>query len=195
MTHLTPDAMVDAVEGVLDSTGHAHLDACAACRGEVDRLSATLSESRSVAVPEPSPLFWEHFSQRVRTAIAEEPDARVWPLWLRWPVLAPLAALGLLVIALMTAVPRVPDTALELASTAATTNDPPSVADPEAELAMDSAWAFIEESVGPLDVETAQQAGIAASLGEAERAALHLTDAEQVELVKLLEQELTRQGS
>lgn len=195
MTHLTTDEIVDAVEGVLDATGHAHLDACAACRSEVDRLAATLSETRSVTITEPSPLFWDHFSQRVRTAIAEEPPAQAWPLWLRWPVLAPLTALGLLVIALMTAVPRSGPTSRSVVPAVATAPDQPSAADPEGALAVDSAWAFIEESVGPLDVETAQQAGIAASLGEAERAALHLTDAEQVELVKLLEQELTRAGS
>jgi len=195
MTHLTTDEIVDAVEGALDSAGHAHLDACAACRSEVERLAATLSVSRSVTIPEPSPLFWDHFSQRVRTAVAEEPPAHAWPLWLRWPVLAPLTALGLLLIALMTAVPQSRNTPGSVAPVVATAIDQPNAADPDPELAVDSAWAFIEESVGPLDVETAQQAGIAASLGEAERAALHLTDAEQVELVKLLEQELTRAGS
>jgi len=180
---------------VLDSTSHAHLDSCTACRNEVDRLANTLSEARGVPIPTPSPLFWDHFSQRVRTAIAEEPAARPWPLWLRWPVLAPLTALGLLVIALMTAVPHGPQNPRSIAPTVAAAIDQPSAADPEAEAAVDSAWAFIEQSVGPLDVDIAQQAGIAASLGEAERAALHLTDAEQVELVKLLQQELTRAGS
>lgn len=193
MTHLTTDAIVDAVEGVLDSAGHAHLDGCAACRTEVERLATTWRDTRSVTIPEPSPLFWDHFSARVKAAVAEEPAVRTWPLWLRWPVLAPLTALGLLVIALITAVPQNPRAPLLAPAVAATTTL--DVTEPEPDSSDDSAWAFIVESVGPLDVDTAQREGIAASPGEAERAALHLSDAEQAELVKLLQQELTRAGS
>ena len=91
----------------------------------------------------------------------------------------------------MTAVPRTPQVAAS--PMAAEEAIVPSNLKPDAGL--DSAWAFIVESVGPLDVETAQQAGIAAFPGAAERAALHLTDAEQEELVRLLQQELTRSGS
>ena len=98
--------------------------------------------------------------------------------------------MALLVFALITAVPRTPEVLAPLVAV-----DNPAALEPEPDSAVDSAWAFILESVGPLDVETAQQAGIAASPGEAERAALHLTDAEQIELVRLLEHELTRTGS
>ena len=194
MSHLTADEIVDAVDGALRSTRHAHLETCATCRGEVERVAGTLKVAQSVTVPEPSPLFWDHFSRRVRTNIDNEPVVHPWPLWLRWPVLLPLAALGLLIVARMTAVPQNPRASGEIA-TAATPGDPTSPVEADAEAAVDSAFAFIVESVGPLDVETAQQAGIAASPGAAERAALHLTDAEQAELVKLLQQELTRVGS
>src|SRR5689334_13377184 len=34
---------------------------------------------REVDVPEPSPLFWDHLSQRVRTAVASEPVPQ--PRW------------------------------------------------------------------------------------------------------------------
>jgi len=191
MTHLTSDELIDAVEGALGSARHAHLEACPACRREVDHLTATLRDARAVAIPEPSPLFWQHFSNRVRTAMAGEPSAAPWPLWLRWPVLTPLAALGLLVVALITAVPQRRPVVLPVAANDVT----PTPGEQEAENADDSAWAFIVESIGPLDVETAQEAGIAASPGEAERVALHLSDAEQAELVRLLQQELTRSGS
>jgi hypothetical protein len=190
MTHLTSDELVDAVEGALGSSGHSHLASCESCRREVDRLGVTLAAARAVSIPEPSPLFWDHFSTRVRQAIVDEPAVRPWPLWLRWPVLVPLAALGLLVIALITAVPLTPR---QTSPAVATMAVPPS--EPEADAAIDSAWAFILESVGPLDVDMAHEAGIVSGPGEAERAALQLTDAEQVELVRLLEQELTRAGS
>jgi hypothetical protein len=190
MSHLTPDEIVDAIDGVLGSARHAHLGSCIACRTEVDRLTAVLGQTRSVTVPEPSPLFWQHFSRRVRVAIAEEPAAAGWPQWLRWPVLTPLAAMALLVMALMTAVLPV----------RAPAPDPVAIDDSTAPAAdmdfvADSVWAFIAESIGPLDVETALQAGIATSPGEAERAALDLSDAEQAELVRLLQQELTKSGS
>jgi hypothetical protein len=195
MSHLTADEMIDAVDGILESMRHAHLAACSTCRSEVERLAETLSTARSVAIPEPSPLFWDYFSRRVRAALAEETSVRPWPIWLRWPVLVPLTALGLLIVALTTVVPQTSPPPGQIVTTVAGAHDQAGPAETDADGAVDSAWAFIVESIGPLDVETAQEAGIAASPGEAERAALHLTDAEQAELVKLLQQELTRAGS
>jgi hypothetical protein len=194
MTHLTAADLVDAVDGVLDGTRHAHLEGCAACRAAVRQMTATLTQARNATIPEPSPLFWDHFSQRLHAAIADEPVSRAWPLWLRWPVLVPLAGLGVLVVAVIVSVPQ-NSPSRPMAPMVATGLDQAGHSDTDTDAAVDSAWAFIVESVGPLDVETAQQAGIAASPGEAERAALHLTDAEQAELVKLLQQELTRAGS
>jgi hypothetical protein len=195
MTHLTADEIVDALDGALESVRHAHLETCAACRTELEQLAGTLSAARSATIPEPSPLFWDHLSRRVRATIDDEPPVRRWPLWLRWPVLTPLTALGLLIVALVTAVPQNPRGPGQTVPAVASVHDQAGSVESEADAAVDSAWAFIVESVGPLDVETAQQAGIAVSPGEAERAALHLTDAEQAELVKLLQQELTRAGS
>ena len=96
MTHLTPDELIDALEAERDPAAsslppdrQAHLTACEACRREVHALAATLSEAKRAGVPEPSPLFWNHFSERVSTAIDESPSSP-WPSWLRWQVLAPL---------------------------------------------------------------------------------------------------------
>ncbi len=72
MTHLTADELVDAVEGTLDAGRRAHLSACEACETEVRKLSAILREAREIDVPEPSPLFWRHFSARVHAAIQGE---------------------------------------------------------------------------------------------------------------------------
>ena len=195
MSHLTGDEIVDALDGALVSTRHAHLETCAPCRGEVERLADALRVTRTLTTPEPSPLFWDHFSRRVRAAIDHEPVTHEWPVWLRWPVLVPLTAVGLLIAALMTVVPQNPQTSGQTQTARGTAVDQAGPLDADADTAVDSAFAFIVESVGPLDVETAQEAGIAASPGAAERAALHLTEAEQAELVKLLQQELTRVGS
>jgi hypothetical protein len=190
MSHLTPDELVDLTEGLLSSVRMAHLASCATCRAQGNELIALLEQARAVPVPEPSPLFWEHFSDRVRSAIADEPARpREWPQWLRWPVLTPVAGLALLILALVIAVPHP-----EIAESILAENHSPSalVAEPDAEAAVDSAFAFIVEAVGPLDVEMAQEAGIATLPGAADRAAFHLTDDEQVELVRLIREELAR---
>ncbi len=45
----------------------AHLETCAACREQAAALARDARATRrAVDVPEPSPLFWEHFSARVR---------------------------------------------------------------------------------------------------------------------------------
>jgi hypothetical protein len=193
MSHLTRDELVDLAEGILPSARRAHVESCAACREQGEALTALLGDARAVVVDEPSPLFWEHLSERVRQSIAEEPVAApAWPRWLQWPVLVPVAGLALLVLALATAVPQ-PSSVESIV--AENHPDRAATADPDAEVAVDSAFAFILESVGPLDLDTAQEAGIAAGPGSADRAALHLTDEEQDELVRLLQVELARGSS
>jgi hypothetical protein len=58
----------------------------------------------------------------------------------------------------------------------------------------DEAWDVIADLVGTLDAETAVEAGIATAPGSADEAVLTLTDAEQQELVRLLQQELKGSG-
>ena len=73
-----------------------------ACRQQAGRTRRRARPKRATSsVPEPSPLFWQHLSARVRTAIDAEPQAAGgWREWVRWPVLAPIAALALIVMAL-----------------------------------------------------------------------------------------------
>ena len=73
MKHLTSAQLVDFIEGVLPAERAAHVGACARCRQEADELRAVMCEVREVDVPEPSPLFWDHLSQRVRDACGAEP--------------------------------------------------------------------------------------------------------------------------
>src|SRR5687768_13617255 len=107
MTHLTSDEFVDALDKALEPSRQTHLDACAPCQLQLTELAGVLSEAQRVAVPEPSPLYWEHLSARVRTAIDAEPGpAGSWRALLKWPVLAPIAALAMLLVALAVAIPR-----------------------------------------------------------------------------------------
>jgi hypothetical protein len=73
-SHLTAQLIVEAIDGTLGSTAREHLGACGACRAEVDRVRAILQEAESAApVREPSPLFWDHFADRVREATSVLP--------------------------------------------------------------------------------------------------------------------------
>lgn len=189
MNHLTPDELIDAVEGTLGRERQSHLEECATCGADAARLRTILRDASAVPVPEPSPLFWDHFSARVHDAIAAEASLRArWtPEWLRWPVLAPLAALALLIMAVASAIPREPLQPAQIAAVTPT-DAATELADPG-----DEPWAVVSEIVGPVAIEDAQDAGLV-RLGDAERAALQLNDAEQRELVRLLQEEMEKAG-
>ena len=70
--HLSEQEIVDALDGVVSAPLRAHLDECAACRTQVDELGGIVKDAQMVSLPEPSPLFWDHFSARVRTAVEAE---------------------------------------------------------------------------------------------------------------------------
>ena len=189
MTHLTPDELIDALEGV----GHqAHLAECEHCRRELDNLAAVLADARQASVPEPSPLFWPHFSRRVRTAIDDEALAeRPWPSWLRWQVLWPLGAVAMIILALMVSVPRQNRAEREGAAAALDAPDAPDALDAPATT---DSWMVLADLVGEMDLDTATAAGVVAP-GVAEQAVLQLTADEQQELTRLLKAELTRAKS
>jgi hypothetical protein len=182
MTHLTPDELIDAIEGTLSSEREAHLAACDVCLRERAGLSSVLGEARQTSIPEPSPLFWQHLSARVNDSIDRDvADDTRWPSWLRWQVLAPLGAVAMIIMALMIAVPK-QDPALVTLDESSIAADPPEAIDALAAV------------VGDLDLETASAAGVIEP-GVAEQAVLHLTAEEQQELARLLKAELLRAKS
>lgn len=151
-------------------------------------VSVVLREARQVEVPEPSPLYWPHFSERVRAAIdADAPASTAWGRWLRWPVLAPLGALALLVLAFNlsvlepTVAPGPPETLNNL---------------PEGDVAfVADGWGLVADMVGAIDWATARETGLIVEPGAADRAALELSPEEQRELTRLLRVELQRSQS
>jgi len=76
--HLRHEEFVDALERSLAPGRQQHLDGCGECQASIARLSEVLQETKSVDMPEPSPLFWDHFSDRVRQATALEPVSPPW---------------------------------------------------------------------------------------------------------------------
>jgi hypothetical protein len=190
MTHLTPDEIIDAVEHSLPAERRAHLASCAQCRQQVSDISTILREAESVSAVEPSPLFWDHFSDRVRVAVAAEgstpaPARR----WFAWPVLAPVGALALLVLALVSSVP------LPVAPVDQGGDSMPSVDTISAEaLDNDDRWAMMFDLVGEVDLDSVVDSGLLGRPGTAERALVHLTSTEQEELLRLLREELRSGG-
>jgi hypothetical protein len=183
MSHLTPDELIDAAEGTLDPARREHLASCELCAREVASLASVLSEARQVEMPEPSPLFWNHLSARVRTAVrAESQVGGGWQRWLRWQVLLPVGALALVVFALMTALPR-QGMPVDEAIAGSTPGD----------VALtDDGWMLVADLVGEIDWDTAGAAGVVVRPGTADQAALELSAQEQKELSRLIKAELER---
>jgi len=184
MTHLTSDELIDAMDGLLGADRQAHLDSCDTCRQQLAGLSSVLAEAKQASVPDPSPMFWQHFSARVNTAIdAEGAGESAWPSWLRWQVLLPLGVVAMIILALMISVPK---------------NDP--AVDEQAAVALEAPapsdnWLMVANLVGEIDLDDAAEAGVVVQPGLAERAVLELTAEEQQELTRLLKAELTRAKS
>ena len=181
MTHLSPDELIDAMEGILAADRRAHLEVCEHCRRQLDDLATVLNDARQASVPEPSPLFWNHFSSRVNAAIDRDASS-AWPRWLRWQVLLPLGAVAIIILALMAAVPK-QEPATEIV-----------LSDTTSPLVAEDTWASFADLVGDLDVDVAAEAGVIEP-GVADQAVLHLSTEEQQELARLLRAELTRAKS
>ena len=64
--HLKDDELVDLAEGARPESSAPHLASCEPCRRQVRDLRALMSVAAGVDVPEPSPLYWDHMSARVR---------------------------------------------------------------------------------------------------------------------------------
>ena len=181
MTHLTPDQLIDTLDKAAGADAQRHLEACPSCRAQLDELSLALRNSRDADVPEPSPLFWDHFSARVRAAVdAEAAPSRPWPRWFSVPLLAPLAGVAIVIAALAITLNR--STAplpLELAESQGSDI-----------LLSDDGWTLVADAVGDLDWDTASEAGLIVEPGTVDRVVMDLSTDEQRALTALLQAEL-----
>jgi len=181
--HLGEEELVDAADGALSTADRrrveSHLAQCAACRQQLGDLHQTLASVAAVDVPEPSPLFWGHFSRRVHEAVdgeVQRPRGRSWLHWL-FPAAA-VAALLLFVVA--------PGVWLRIVQPSL-----PSVGQPRETLAdvTDPSLTLVAELTDGIGWESEHEAGLAPR-GSAEHAVTHLNDRELRELQRLLKEEL-----
>jgi len=100
MSHLTSAELVDLAEDVRDAGSAPHLAECDRCRRQLADVRRMMAAARASDVPEPSPLFWDHLSARVREAVAAEPPPRSAAFFGSWWL---RAAAGLAVSAMIAA--------------------------------------------------------------------------------------------
>jgi hypothetical protein len=187
--HLSPEELLDLAEGTRPLSSAPHVAACEVCRQKLDEVRGVMA-TLQVDVPEPSPMFWEHLSARVRDAVATEPvPARSWFGLGRWSWgLAAAMSAAVIVIAV----------SLTLGTPTTTLVSPggsrpvPAVADvPGSDIgsvpaADDPSFSLLGDLAGGLDWDAAAEAGISMAVGTADTAVVELNDGERTELQRLL---------
>jgi hypothetical protein len=192
-----PEQFVDLAEGTAPESSLPHLASCDACRRELAEMRALMSEAAGVDVPEPSPLFWNHLSTRVRDAVAEE-GARTqsWRRWVFNPrVLAPVLAGALAVALAAVLLPRapvtttIPSTPLSLSGNALLPSLPPLAPLGAAD---DPQLGIVTAIATAVDWDDMRDEVAMATGGSSEAVAGALTAGEQRELQRLLADEMTQ---
>lgn len=187
MSHLTDIEIVDLIDGTLRADRQRHVDGCETCRAQAEGLRSALLRASDAEIPEPSPLFWDHFSARVHDAVHDalpEESGR----WFSRPTLTWALAGVLATVVLVTAVWRATGTSGAPPLVAVSASDVDIDAfDPDT----DQAWALVRAVAddSTWDDDDAE-GGFAVRPGSAERAMADLTHAERSELVRLLEAEI-----
>lgn len=194
--HLSDDALLELAEG--GAAGREHLETCAICRERVDAVRETIGMLREDGMPEPSPLFWQHFSERVSQAIDQEPSGTgahwALPRW-TWA----LAAVAGAILAVLIVLPL--RTHVETGTGQSDAQGPTPVAlrandaatDVSWTLAVpDESWQIVEGAAGDLDLDAASDAGIFVGPGSIEREVLMLSNEDRQEFARVIQAEINR---
>jgi hypothetical protein len=201
MRHLSPEELVDLAEGARPSSLAApHLAGCESCRRQLADLVAMMASALALEMSEPSPLYWDHLSARVREAVAAEgaPPRRWWlglSSWSRVALPLTAAALAVLVfgsVMTMRVGPSRQDAAAALVSAGS-----PEVAvlDAPALFADDPTLSLVADLAAGMDWDAANDDGLTSGPGGAEGAVNQLSVDERLELHRLLKEELRKPGA
>lgn len=192
MTHPDEVTLIDVLDGHGSHEQHAHVEQCDACRTTLAALRSTMDRAADHELPDPSPLFWEHFSRRVNERI-DASDVAAWTRWVSAPRIAAVVAAAAVVMAVVvgTGTLRSPEQADGLVSLSTVSSLDEAPDDIEA----DGAWAVVRTAAEDLDYDEAQAEGISARPGSAEHAVAAMTGEERAELARLIEGELKRSGA
>jgi hypothetical protein len=198
--HLSPDELIDLAEGAVAESSAPHLEWCETCTRQLAEMRAMMSAASEVAVPEPSPLFWDHFSERVRQAVALEGAPRRasrWEQWFRPRMVLPVsaAAAAVIIAAVFVARPDGPPAAGPEAVASSRPAEPSEAAVFEPLDALgDSPLSLVADLTAELDWEAVSRLELTTHAGGADEAVRELTGGELRELQRLLKEELARAG-
>jgi len=191
--HLTPEQLVDIAEGTQPQAlalndVEGHLASCEACRRQLADLRSMMAAVAEDEVPEPSPLFWDHFSARVNDAVAAEPRGWDWS-WARLRMPIALAASAVLVIAVLGVRLIAPHESVAPPSSVVFVAEPPpaSAGETLATEVTDPSLALVADLTEDIGWDEARDAGLAPR-GSAEYAVTHLSEGELRQLRDLLQE-------
>ncbi len=177
--HLSSEEITAALDRALPPARMAHLSACDSCQLTLSELGRAAREVMSAKdVPEPSPLFWDHLTDRIREATGTEPVMSRASWWQRgW---RPLAAVG--------AAAAVAALVLALRVSPVPPSDSGSGAGAGTNGSEDIAWRVIGEMASAMSAEDVRQ--VVASAPDPPAAVNDLTPTEREAFVRLLKVEL-----
>jgi hypothetical protein len=192
--HLSPEDLIDIAEGTRRESSAPHLAACDACRRQLSELRAMMTAVADVDVPEPSPRFWEHFSSRVRDAVAAERPRADWNWWVRVAMPLGLAAAAAILIAFAATTRLLAPERAQPPQTASVAAPPPAAPAPYTLGDItDPSLQLVAGLTDTMDWEGEHDAGLAPH-GSAEHAVTHMNERELQKLRDLLQQELSNSG-
>lgn len=204
MKHLSHTEFVDLLESASapSSDRLRHVEACADCREQLHILRDMRTAALEDGDAEPSPLFWDHFSARVAEAIRSEPVPTVLAQWRRAPLITWASAAAIVVLVIAITVWRTTLHAPAPTATITRQSAPPDAAtavsptdDAADDVDADEAWAVVRAATIDLDWDEVHSAGISAHPGEVENVAMELSAEERLELARLLDENLKRNGA
>jgi anti-sigma factor RsiW len=201
MRHLTPEELVDLAEGARPSSLAApHLEGCESCRRQLADLTAMMAGVSALETSEPSPLYWDRFSARVREAVAAEgaPPHRSWLGLAPWSRVAlPVTAAALAVLVIGSLVTMRVGPARDGAAAALRSTGSPGLAalDMPAVFADDPTLSLVADLAAGMDWDAANADGLASGPGGAEGAVNQLSVDERLELHRLLKEALKKPGA
>ena len=186
MKHLSPAEFVDEIEGRLPDGRRSHLSVCAACATRVADVRRTMSDVSNADIPEPSPLFWDHFSARVSDAVrGATPEPLRWWRHPAWAIACSVVLVAAVLIGVRDAHLIAP---VKVASAPGITSGPVMSGD-------DAAWNLLTDVASTVEQDDPQAAPLALRPAEVDRAINDLSAAERQELRRLLQTEMKRSGN
>jgi hypothetical protein len=192
--HLTPEELIDVAEGARAEAATPHVQSCELCRHQIMTLRATMAAAADLEVPEPSPLFWDHLSRRVREAVAAEQAPRsIFPAWgsalpgswRAWAIAGVAAAvmISIYVTAPRTLTPR--SRGGDRTAVSSAPLEPFGAAD-------DPSLTLFADLTGQMDAEAINETRWSSHAGAVDEVVASLSNNERLELQRLLKEELAK---